>query len=61
MSTHRKGPAVADTVTVRNDLGEERQVPKAAVPFFVNQGFKVLDSAGRVSASATAAAKKESN
>ena len=45
-----------ETVTVRNDLGEERQVPKAAVPFFVNQGFKVLDSAGRVNSKATSAA-----
>lgn len=48
---------MAETVTVRNEFGEERRVNKAAVPFFVNQGFQVLDSKGHVSASATAAAK----
>ena len=52
---------MAEYVTVRNDLGEEKRVPKASLPFFVNQGFSVLDSKGRVSASATTAAKKEGN
>ena len=45
-----------ETVTVRNEFGEERQIPKSAAPFFVNQGFKVLDSAGRVNSKATSAA-----
>ena len=53
-----RGRAVADTVTIRNEFGEERQVPKAAAPFFVNQDFKVLDSAGRVNSKATTAATK---
>ena len=52
---------MADYVTIRHAVTqEERRVGKAAVPFFVTQGFKVLDSNGRVSASATTAAKKES-
>ena len=45
-----------ETVTVRNNLGEEREIPKTAVPFFVNQGYEVLDSAGRVNRKATSAA-----
>lgn len=48
---------MAEYVTVRNEFGEEKRVPKASAPFFVNQGFEVLDSKGRVSAPATAAAK----
>lgn len=28
----------------------EREVPDEAVPFFVNQGYVVLDAAGRVKA-----------
>ena len=51
---------MADKSIRHRDTGEERTVPEAAVPFFVNQGFVVLDSAGRVSGSATNAAKKES-
>jgi len=43
----RKGPAVADSVTIRSPFGEERRVPEGAVPYFTNQGFVVLDSAGR--------------
>lgn len=39
---------------------EVREVEKAALPFFVNQEYEVLDAKGNVSASATAAAKKES-
>lgn len=53
---------MAELVTVKNDHGEEKRVPKGSLPFFVNQGFKVLDSTGRVSGSATSAAiKKEGN
>jgi hypothetical protein len=50
---------VAETVTIRNDRGEEREIPKTAVPFFVNQGYKVLTSDGRVNSKATSAAQKE--
>ena len=53
---------MADTVKLRHpELGDEIEKSKAAVPFFVNQGYVVLDKDGRVSGSATAAAKKESN
>ena len=53
-----------ETVTIRHPQGEERVVPKGALPFFVNQGYVVLDSAGRVNSKATSTAdtsKKESN
>jgi hypothetical protein len=44
---------VAD-VTIRNPSTlEERTVDVEAVPFFVNQGYVVLDSAGRVNSKAT--------
>ena len=49
---------MAEFVTVRNEFGEEKRVRKAAVPFFIDQGFRVLDSKGRVSAPATTAAAK---
>jgi hypothetical protein len=57
---------VADrsTVTLRHKVtGEEIRRPKTSAPFFVTQGFEVLDSAGRVNSKATSAAttKKESN
>lgn len=49
-----------EQVTIRDpETLSERDVPRGALPFFLNQGFEVLDSRGRVSASATAAAKKE--
>lgn len=35
---------------------EERVVPEGAVRFFTNQGYVVLDSAGRVNTRATSAA-----
>ena len=56
-----RGPAVADKTIRHSETKEERTVPEAALPFFVNQGFVVLDSAGRVSGPATTAAadKKE--
>jgi hypothetical protein len=39
---------VAESVTVRHAVtGEERRVRKGAVLHFVNQGFEVLDAAGR--------------
>lgn len=48
-----------DLVKVRNPHTlEEREVPRGALPFFVNQGLEVLTSKGNVSESATAAAKK---
>lgn len=47
---------MAEYVTVRNEFGEEKRVRKAAAPYFVGQGFRVLDSKGHVSAPATAAA-----
>ena len=56
----RKGPAVADYVTIRDEVtGQERRVATSAAKFFVSQGFKVLDAKGHVSASATTAATKE--
>lgn len=47
---------MAEYVTVRNNAGEERQVPKSAAPFFTNQGFVVLDAAGRKKATQPAPA-----
>ncbi len=48
---------MADTVTIRNaDSGQERTVPKGALPFFVNQGYEVLDARGHVNPKATQAA-----
>lgn len=60
MSSHRKGPAVADTVKLRNPstMEEIEEVSETAKPFFVAQGYEVLDVNGNVSGSATAAAKK---
>lgn len=58
---HERGRAVADLVTIRNkDTGAERDIPKTAAPFFVNQGYELLTSDGRVNSRATTAAKKES-
>jgi len=53
---------VADRVTLRSPEGQEIDKPKAAVPFFVNQGYVVLTADGRVNAKATnsASEKKES-
>jgi hypothetical protein len=47
---------VADRVTLRSPEGQEIEKPKAAVPFFVNQGYVVLDAAGRVNPKATTSA-----
>ena len=47
---------MADRVTLRSPQGQEIEKPKAAVPFFVNQGYVVLDTAGRVNPKATSAA-----
>lgn len=50
-----------DTVTIRRQsTGEEREIPAAAVPFFTNQGYVVLDSAGRVNPKATSAPSTDS-
>lgn len=43
-------------VTLRSPEGQEREVAKVAVPFFVNQGYEVLTSDGRVNTKATTAA-----
>ena len=57
---HRKGPVVADDrVNLRSPEGQEIEKPKSAVPFFVNQGYKVLKSDGRVNPSPAAAKKTE--
>lgn len=53
MSNSRKGPAVAETVTLRSPEGQEVDKAKAAVPFFVNQGYVVLTADGRVNSKAT--------
>ena len=47
---------MADRVTLRSPEGQEIEKSKTAVPFFVNQGYVVLASDGRVNAKATAAA-----
>lgn len=39
---------MAEKVTIRHPFTrEERTVRKGSVPFFVSQGFEVLDAAGR--------------
>jgi hypothetical protein len=50
---------VADRVTLRSPEGQEIDKPTAAVPFFVNQGYVVLDAAGRVNSKATTAASEK--
>ena len=50
---------MADTVTIQSSVGEEKDVPREAVPFFVNSGWVVLTSDGRVNSKATDNAKKE--
>ena len=50
---------MADRVTLRSPQGQEIEKPKTAVPFFVNQGYVVLDAAGRVNPKATSAAEKK--
>jgi hypothetical protein len=60
----RKGPDVPEFVTIRNPrTQQEKDVLKTSLPFFVNQGYVVLDAAGRVNSKATSAAtsKKEEN
>ena len=55
---------MAEFVTVRHAVtGEERRVQKGSAPFFVNQGFEVLDAAGRKKAQqpATASDTKKEN
>lgn len=48
-----------EDVTIRDPETQlKRTVARGALPYFVNQGFEVLDSKGHVSGSATAAAKK---
>lgn len=59
MSISRKGPVVADRVTLRSPEGQEVEKSKDAVPFFTNQGYVVLTADGRVNAKATAAASQE--
>lgn len=56
MPSNRKGPVVADSVTIRSPRGVERVVSKAAVPFFTNQDWVVLTADGRVNTKATTAA-----
>ena len=48
---------MADSVLLRHpDTGEELTRSKDAAPFFINQGFVVIDAAGHVNSKATAAA-----
>lgn len=47
---------LTETVTIEDEFGSKREIPRGAVPYFVNQGAVVLDSAGRVNSKATAAA-----
>ena len=47
---------MADRVKLRSPEGQEIEKPKAAVPFFVNQGYVVLTSDGRVNSKATSSA-----
>lgn len=48
-----------DTVTLRSPEGEEIQRARAAVPFFLNQGYVALTSDGRVNPSPAPAKKTE--
>lgn len=56
---HERGPLVADNVTIQSPVGEEKDIPREAAPFFVNSGWVVLTSDGRVNSKATATAQKE--
>lgn len=49
-------------VTIRNEFGAEKDVPKGAVPYFTNSGWVELDAAGRKKAhqTTTVAPPKES-
>ena len=48
---------LTESVTIRDrDSGEERSVTRGALPFFVNQGYEVLDGRGHANQKATAAA-----
>ncbi len=40
---------------------EEREVPRGALPFFVNQGFEVLTADGRVNSKTTSSAATTTN
>lgn len=47
---------MADRVTLRSPESQEIEVAPEAVPFFVNQGYVVLTSDGRVNSKATTSA-----
>lgn len=47
---------MADRVTLRSPEGQEIDKAREAVPFFVNQGYVVLTSDGRINSKATIAA-----
>lgn len=52
--SNRKGPDVAEeTKTIQSLAGEEKEVPEAALPFFVNSGWVLLDRAGKPDTKAT--------
>lgn len=54
--------ASSDRVIIRHsETLEEREIPEGALPFFINQGYEVLDAKGNVSSSATRAAAKKEN
>lgn len=54
-------PTEQVTIQLRSEQGpiDTRDVSRGALPFFLNQGYQVLDSRGRVSGSATSAAKEK--
>jgi hypothetical protein len=53
---------VADNVTIRNEFGEEKRVPRAAVERGFFPGYEVLDAAGRRKAQQpTASSDKKEN
>jgi hypothetical protein len=51
----------SDSVILRSPEGQEIERERAAVPFFVNQGYVVLTSDGRVNSKATSAATTKEN
>lgn len=49
-------PDLTEEVTIRNSRGDERQVPRGAVPFFPD--YVELDKAGRVKPNQSATSKE---
>lgn len=50
---------LTELVTVRNSVGEVRDIPRGALPFFLNQGFEALKSDGSVNPNPVTPSKKD--